>query len=173
MAGPTDLYDLAAGLLADVVAIFAAPIGGGPPIALPDRQYVSDGQAVAFDCAELVVAAPRLYTGYAASENLERVQRGQGVPVAAEFTIYLTRCVPKIDTTGSGQVIVPTPTEIDASAQAILQDGWVLYAGVLQRHHAGTLFADCEDVFVGQLLSLGPEGGLGGWALPVRTQIGS
>lgn len=168
-----DLYAMAAGLLSDVETIFAAPPWGGAAVTLPARRYVSDGQQVAFDCAELVVAANLLWGGYPDSENVAWIPKHAGVPVAVEFTIFLTRCVPKIDMTQGGQPIIPTAAQISASAQTVLQDGVVLFFGILQRHHAGLLFADCDNVLVGRMQSLGPEGGLAGWALPIRTQIGS
>jgi hypothetical protein len=86
--------------------------------------------------------------------------------------VTVIRCVPVVKEISGGKAQLPTVAEMDASAQAILRDGWVLWNGLKQRHRDDTLLPPrCRDVFLEPAIPLDPAGGLGGWQLTIRTNL--
>lgn len=159
---PNDfLYTVANQALEAVVDRFATE-----GITLPDRQYVTGG-LVALDCEQVVVEVVRVYTGTPGAELSDPVSCA--VPRSAEMRIWIVRCVPIFKDNGDP----PTQSELDASGEELLTDGWVLVWGLLQEYRDGNFLSQCDKLVIGNLAAVGPEGGFGGWALTIQADLTS
>lgn len=156
---PSDrLYAVAAAHLAAMVAYYA-----GEGVELPERRYVSDGNAVAWDCEQAVVYIERTFQG------LADVETGQAIDQlevrTAQLWLEVVRCSPVVD----GDE-VPTAEAIDDNAQLVLADGIMLAAGVRAAYKAGEL-GGCHGLVIGEWQALGPAGGYVGGRQGVRHQL--
>ena len=139
---------------------------------VPDRQYVANGPPpdVAWDCRQLTVALVRLFSGTPGLERTGRVAGGFG-PCAtiwsAEYLIELVRCVAGLDDQGDS----PDATVIDAEAATLLTDLYVLQQGLADAAAAGELGARCDDVAIGNVTLVGPEGGMAAVRVPIQVQL--
>ena len=52
-----------------------------------------------------------------------------------------------------------------------MADGWALLSGLLNSYALGTFLERCQSLVVGNLVPVGPEGGVGGWELGVKVQV--
>lgn len=153
MAGDTTIFDLAEALLTAVADRYAS-IG----IALPDKQYVSNGTE-AFDCECLTARCLRTYP--ISGANLSRADRmliNGFNRREGEFSISLIRCVPTIE---GDPVRFPSESEIEASARELLTDAEELPLSVIAAYQAGDL-PGCGGVTFLGWAAYGPEGGFGG-----------
>lgn len=165
----TDLFDLAAEYLAAVAAALVTTDAG-----VPDRAYVSPG-APAFDCEQVTVhvggpveadtapLAPPLMLG-------ERTQV-QGAVFLIQMTATIVRCTAVSDEDGNP----PPIADLEASAMKIHADVWATWNFCRDAIRQGLLFASPSgrrEVFFDPAVSLEISGGVAGWQIPIRVQLG-
>lgn len=156
---PSDrIYSIARAHLDAVVAYYA-----GVAASLPERQYVSDGNAVAWDCEQLVVYVERTYQGYSDAETGQAIDQLE--VRSAALWLEVVRCSPAVD--GND---IPTAVEIETNAQLVLADAVMLAAAVRAAYKAGDL-GDCHGLTIGEWQALGPAGGYVGGRQGVRHQL--
>lgn len=161
---PSRLYDVCSALLAAVVAGYAEQA-----VELPERQYVSDGPTVAWDCEQVTVYCERTFSGTSDSEQAD-AQNTIAVR-SARVWIEVVRCSPSTDWDGVGMMPEPpTPEQIDASAQVALVEAIMLPWCVREAKRSGDL-AGCNSVTIDEWQGLGPMGGYVGSRLGVRYQL--
>ena len=136
---PERFYQVAVAILD---AVKAAYLADGTD--LPARQYVANGE-VAFDCDQLVVQVPRIFTGLPGAEQSLPLKLAS--PVSMQAVVWLLRCVPIIDDGGRE----PTPEAIQESAQEILRDAALLRTGLIQGWQDGDLGSLCDSFASGPL----------------------
>lgn len=157
------LYDIAQEILDAVVAGFT-----DAGVDLPTRRFVSNG-AIADDCEQLAVRVLRIYQGLPEEETAQPDRMAGAGLRSIDIGVRLTRdCVPLPDDAQD----VPSAEEIDANGRVLLIDGWLLRKVVVAAKKAGEILSACEDAFVGPCVSFGPQGGVGGWELGIRAQVG-
>lgn len=112
---------------------------GQAGVALPERQYITFGQAV-HDCEQVTVAFQQLYMG-PPGDQAQQAQHCEG-PRSAAVTVEIVRCIP-VAGGRTGKLSVPQLTSL-AQQQGI--DSWMLleaatnmdpYAGILADVSAG------------------------------------
>jgi hypothetical protein len=162
------LYEACAELLAAAASALDEVEPGAP-----GRQYVAGGQ-VAFDCEQLTVHPSPI--GLAETEPASGLEPARRIVRAnvnlVGLVLTLIRCVPAVKTLNGGNIVLPTPAEMDTSSRIGLRDGWQLWNGLKQRHRDNTLLpSHCRDVLLSPCIPLDPAGGLGGWTLTVRTNL--
>ncbi len=163
MASPDRLYGIARQIL-DTVA--AGLDGAGPSHAAPSRQYVSDGNLVAWDCEQLVVAIAATYSH---EGNVATEYQGPAVAMAAraaEVEVWLVRCCPTPDDDGEP----PTAAAIDASAAVVLADPMIILDTLWRKHAAGEL-ATCKGLVFRRWQAVGPSGGLTGGVMRLVVNL--
>lgn len=132
----------------------------------PERQYVADGNMVAWDCEQLVVAIVATYSheGNVAQET--QMPAFAMAPRAAEVEVWLARCAPTMDEDGT-----PAAAEaIDASAGVVLADPMVILDCLWRAHAAGNL-ASCKGLVFRRWQAVGPSGGLTGGVLRLAVNL--
>lgn len=159
MAGGDKLYTLAEDLLASVVAQF-----GDESIELPARQYVANGE-VAHDCDQLTVAPVSGFIGNPEEEDPQVVRCAS--TLSFDLEVRLLRCVPVPDNAGNP----PNADAIQASAQEILTDAYVMSRGLIRAVNADAFGESCHSVRIGLLEPVGPDGGFGGWRAVVTALL--
>lgn len=164
------LYDACAELLAAADSALALTIGGAIP-----RKFVSPGMPV-FDCppqltvhsggpsmADTAPLSPWLQPGH-------RVHIGSIVDLAV-LTITVARCTPTLKETAH-KITFPNPADLDASAQEILNDVWVIWNHLVTLKKNETLFPPLQrEMFFGAAVALRTSGGVAGWEIPIRVQL--
>lgn len=162
---PAELYGLAADVLAAIEAGYpAAPSAH----ALPDRRYVSDGPAVADDCADgaLSVAVERMFS-HAGDLAEQFVQQQPPEPSYAlrgvTVAVRLVRCSP-VDK-------MIAVADIEDAAEVTLADPIRLW-NALRAAQASDDLAGCSGLAFESWEGYGPEGGLAGGVLRVRLGLG-
>lgn len=173
MAGPGDLFVLAEELLSfaaealDTIPIYDATLNGAP-----DRQIVYWGMPVD-DCEQLVVYVPNIgeadtTPGGLAAAVRPRVGRIDHVTVNVRI---IRCCLPSGSESSMGDYSPPTPTQINATSEQILADGWALWNHLHNAKSSGVLRSLCDEMFFNGLIAVPPSGGCGGWVAPVRVQL--
>ena len=167
----TSLYDLAAELLAAIVAAMATTSAGEPPMA-----YVALGEP-AFgpeSCDQAIVTVNGL-TEAQTSPTTPAEITGQrfryGRLNEATMTAYAIRCL-----FVSQQNQVPytglTIAELDNASRQAYEDGWAIWNYVNYAIRNGLLFnGNCSIVHFAGGTSYTPEAGLGGWRFACRVQL--
>lgn len=170
MGASTDLYDLCAEYLSAAAdALLDTPEG-----VAPDRQYVSLG-IPPWDCEQLTVHAggPAVVVAdtlplQPSLVPLQRV-RTQGFVNIVVMTATVIRCMPVTDDSGNP----PDTDDLAAAALQTYSDLWAVWNHVKAEVRAGTLFAgESREFGLDPVVPIGPEGGFGGWQIPVRVQLG-
>lgn len=160
-------YDVARTALDLLVADWPAD----PDVALPlpARRYVNWG-AVIWDCDQIVVSIERTFghTGDVSAEQID-VQPMTMAVRAVTLAIWIVRCVPDIDASGE-QIVLPTPAELEASAQVFAADTDQVLA-ILARRQRQHDFASCDGLGFENCLASGPEGGFAGGVTRLRAEI--
>lgn len=155
----TDLADLADSILAAVEARHAdAGIG------LPNRRYTHTGE-VAYDCEQLVVTLTGVFAGLPASPHNDPVN--PVAPISASFEIHVVRCVPTLDQQGNP----PSVDRLNASAQEIATDHYVLARGILTSARTGEYGDHCQAVTIDRVGPADPQGGYGGTIATISVGI--
>lgn len=161
MADPTHIWDIATGLLDAVVDLYAAE-----GIDLPERRVVVEG-IPAFDCVSVIVSLRRVFRGLPNVSFGEQTLACAGIRTA-EFHILILRCASAPDDDGNP----PAVNVIQSFSEPIYTDAWVLTAGMQLAALNGSLGAACDDISIGELAVIGPEGAIGGVDLTVLWQLG-
>lgn len=161
MGDPQRLYLLASQVL-ETVATGLADAG----LVVPARRYVADGNAVAWDCEQLVVSVDSTqgYEGNVAAEQL-----GPAFAMAlraATLGVWIVRPAPALDDEGTP----PPADEIDANAQVVLQDPMVTLECLWRAHAAGEL-GSCKGLAFQRWQAIGPSGGLTGGVLRLNVDL--
>lgn len=165
MAQPDRLYGIARVVLDTVAAGLNA--AGGSHVA-PSRQYVADGNMVAWDCEQLVVAvdSTQNHAGNAAVESVDLAFAMAAR--SATLGVWLVRCCPTVEDDGEP----PAAAEIEASAQTVLADPMIMLDCLWRAHTAGNL-GTCKGLAFQRWQSLGPMGGLTGGVLRLNIDLTS
>lgn len=165
MAPPVSrIYDVAAGLLAAVVAEH-----GGT---LPDRQFVSAG-APAWDCELLAVWVES--TGGHDGNVVADVLQPQMAAAAhtmryGTFVVELVRCTPAVPDTEGPTLGMPTEAQEDEAAQLLYGDAQRVLNALVRAERDGALGGCHGLAFMGWQV-LGPQGGLVAGQLRVRVNL--
>lgn len=143
-------------------------------IDVPERQFITTGD-IAHDfagqrCAEaFVVTWNGSYQGIVSQEtgNLSDAPILCAMPLTAQFTIALLRCVPIVKPSGQA----PTAAELQASGVALLLDAMTLPASVVDLQGEGALVTDADLLGISTVQPIGPDGGVGGVALSLVVTL--
>lgn len=163
MGNPNRLYGLARQVLDTVAAGLEA---ANQPA--PARQYVADGNLVAWDCEQLVVAVEQTlgHQGNVSAESLDPGLAFAMAPRAAVMGIWLVRCCPTVNDEGKP----PAAERVDESAQLVLRDPQIMLETLWRAHAAGDL-GDCQGLVFQRWQAVGPEGGLTGGVLRLSINL--
>jgi hypothetical protein len=136
-------------------------------IDLPERRYVNDGLNVAADCCEeLVVQFSRIFAGQPGAEQVTGIR----LPIASwtvEFFIWLFRSTVISDDDGTA----PTMEALTDSAEILLKDAWMILNSLIDAAADKTLFQGCDNVSIGPVVPVGPDGGIMGSQCKVSIQV--
>lgn len=175
--GPGDLFAAAEDLLAAAAsALETAP--GGPIL----RQLVSQSAPV-FDCAPQLsvhMGGPSLAVAdtYPLQPPLQPMQRSvtNGFVDLVSMTITVTRCVTILEQEKATQsVLLPSPDALTSDAETCYGDLWAIWNTLFRLHREGTLFqspSGRREFLIDPALALNNGGGVGGYEIPVRFQLG-
>lgn len=165
------MYDLAVDLLDAVVAAMGTTIGGPP-----NRKFVSLGPpAWETSCAQAAVqvlglteegtrdTSPAMQTGF-------RHARGRVNLVG--LTAFAVRCI-QASQDNSQNYMPASDAQLSVEARAAYEDGWAIWNHVTQLIKHDLLFSGpCGDVHFDGGVPLPPAGGLGGWQMTFRVELG-
>lgn len=139
-----------------------------------DRQFLTTGD-VAHDFAGSRCADAFIITWNGTFQGL--VGQGTGnfsnqaikcaMPLTAQFTIALLRCVPTVKESGAA----PTTAELQASGEQLLLDAGTLPVAVVELQEDGALVDSVGDVGITTVQPIGPLGGVGGVALTLIVTL--
>lgn len=144
-------------------------------IDVPERQFVTTGD-IAHDfagqkCAEaFIITWDGLLQGTVSqgAGNLVNAPILCAMPLTAQYTIALLRCVPVVKETGKP----PTASELQASGEALMLDAMTLPASLIDLQTEGDLCdSGCSLVGIGQVQPIGPLGGVGGAAMTILVTL--
>lgn len=155
----TEIIDLADGLLDAVVSAYA----DASVETLPGRRYVHAG-LVAFDCEQLVVTVGPAFRGQPAAPS--PIENRPGDLWAIQLGVLLLRCVPTLTDQGTP----PSADELNAAGRELSIDARILTIGLTPKLKESP-FDVCTLVATGNLDAQGPEGGFGGWLLPIQVTV--
>lgn len=127
---------------------------------LPQRSGVVPGAIAwdACDCGLLALSVARIYLSDAFPQPLVTRNACDAAWEVAEVIVQLIRCVPgATDTT-----LAPTVAELDASAQEILADAYLLLKAVSTKLCEMKADREIIDFFLNPLTAQGPTGQCGG-----------
>lgn len=165
MAGPTDVQDIAVGLLAACVASLDE---AAPATTAPARRFINPGVPVDDCCEQLVVYASPV------TERATKIPAGQRHRLAwinlVTFSVLIGRCIPGAETKGS-KIVLPDPAELTAASAIVNADGWALWNGLHNRAADGEIFSICDDIVFGPLQARTPSGGCAGWLLDITAAV--
>lgn len=142
-------------LLAALVTEFGSTV--------PARVYISHGIGAAWDCSHLAVCLqqclPGTSDGSGSAQGLPSHGSGSMQIVRGSFQARILRCVPTVDDDGA----LPAAEAIQAASVGLLDDLGMLLAGIYR------FLKDSPNgvATVGAVESLGPDGGLAGYATTV------
>lgn len=170
MGAATDLF----GICAEWLAVCEAAVATAPGGAIA-RAYVSPGPPV-LDCApQLTVhpGGPAEADTFPLQPSLGPAHRDQvsGSVHMIALTAIVVRCVPTLENDGG----LPTIASMEAAANEIHGDLWAIWNFTRDRRQDGSLFAspsNRRELFFDAAFPLVPSGGLGGWQIPIRVQLG-
>ena len=165
MAGPGDLFDTAAELLAAAAeALDTIPdLLGTAYEGAPDRQLVSPGNVVHDCCEQLAVWVNPVGEGARSPGTLAPDMQ----IIRPTLRVHATRCVP------TGRIVnktyVPPPADaVTAAASQVHADGWALWNhmfNLLNAEPEPLLFSKCQDLVRWSMAALTPSGGCAGWEM--------
>lgn len=158
---PNDyLYTVAQEILAEAVDIL-----GDASITVPERTFVTFGE-VADDCDLLAVSWQGTYTGEPGQPNNQ--PEGQGfVTRSTTFELRTIRCL----SVNSANGTPPSPEEMNEDAEAVMTDVWTLYQGFVARKGDKSFLEGCQGFAIGNVIPVGPVGGMGGGILVLEVQV--
>jgi hypothetical protein len=145
-------------------------------IDVPTRQYIHSGQIaqdlVGENCGDALVVGWNGMSQMASDATVTPIGPTIkcAVPLVAQFTVALIRCVPTLKDTESDPF--PTAAELQASGEAILTDALTLPAVAIDEQLAGMLTGlQCSLVGIGNVLPIGPFGAVGGTSLVLVVSL--
>ena len=144
------VYDLAVKLLG-LVADGLTQQG----ITVPDRQYISPGADLVFDCEQLTVRMTRIIPGTQGTDSPVPAVTHRKLRKSVELFVTLVRCVPTMHNDGSP----PTVAEYEPATQVLFNDAIALRITVEDIEHKHLLVPPNVPASVGQLSTVGPLGG--------------
>lgn len=158
------LYDLAQATLTVARTCLATTTAGTPAV-----YYVSPGSQPAFDCCPaLIVTAAGL--SEESTSPLDITAQGHRAAYGrlnlATLVVWALRCAPTVDTHGS-----VLSTDIEAVAEAVMEDAWALWCGFYHAVQNGTFEDKCADVHFDRGLPIQEQGGCVGWFFTLRAQL--
>lgn len=158
------LFDAAARLLLTSEDALATTTGG-----TPDRTFVAPSDPP-FDCCPFLAVVVNGLAEDTTAVGPGGVAAGHrattGSIILASYTVLAVRCAPPWD----GQT-PPTPAQIEASAEQVLQDGWALWNELRRAIRCGEIWGVCEEVYLDAGISIPEQGGCVGWRFNVRARI--
>jgi len=161
--GPGDLHALCQEFLdacvesLDTIPTFEPGLGGAPA-----RSFISPGQPQ-YDCCpdgQLSVHAQAV-----SSDPLQPLKNEWRKNLVTLVATSL-RCVPVADDRGGPAAIA----DVQAAAEQVDADGWVLWNHIFNLISADQLFTLCGTVLWNGLRSITPSGGCGGWLLTLTVE---
>lgn len=169
MPPDTRLAEIATNIL-DVMATELTARG----IDVPTRRFRQHGD-IAHDfagqkCSEaFVITFDGLFQGVVdAGGNLTNAPIRCAMPLVAQFTLVLLRCVPVVKTNGKA----PSAEEEDASAEVRLLDSMTMAdVAIVAQTGDGLTGLECSLVGIGQVTSYGPLGGVGGTIMTFQVSL--
>jgi len=173
MPGPGDLHALSLELLdaveeaLDTIPVYEPELAGSP-----SRSFVSPGQP-AFDCCDQLAVQPRAVgeapTSPGGLAQGRRFIKGSINHVA--YSIWISRCIPSIVESGSGNVSIPTAEALEDSSAQLEADVWAIWNHLPRLAAADAFLTLCGELFMDAAQSLLPQGGCGGWEIQVRIRL--
>ena len=170
MAGPGDLYDLAAEYLAACEVALAGSPGGSIP-----GGRVSPGPP-AIDCVPFLA----VYAGGPSEGDTQPLQPPLALGHRADYgiqvhllnvTAVVARCLPSVSDGG----VFPSPAEMSTVAVETTGDLWAIWNVVKQQYVAGTLFPPyggrLRELFFDPAVPLPWAQDAVGWQIPLRVQL--
>lgn len=127
---------------------------------------MSDGNLVAWDCEQLVVAIAATYSH---EGNVAAEYQGDAIAMAAraaEVEVWLVRCCPTQEDDGTP----PAADEIDASAAVVLADPMIITDTLWRKYAAGEL-STCKGLAFRRWQAVGPSGGLTGGVMRLVVNL--
>jgi len=124
-----------------------------------DRSYIAPGTP-AYDCPNQLTVHVTI---------METVMNRCAARLRATYTITLLRCCAVLDEDGEP----PEPEEMAADAVVVLAEAWHVWSVVAGAACSRSLFdgRDCDDVLVGTMTLIEPQGGVVGWTLDVTVDV--
>lgn len=172
MGPDSTLYDLASAVLDAIEGYYAAE-----GVDLPGRTYVSDGrpahdlgddEACAGEQVTVQVTRTLPVQGNVIAELASPFELGPQM-AAAEVSIEVVRCAPVVEATGDS-ITVPSPEEIETSAQRVLSDAEMVPNALLWAWGREEL-PGCSGVAWMGWTSFGPDGGAVGGVTLLRISL--
>lgn len=164
--GPTNLYDLAAELLAAIVVGY-----GQQGIESPAVAYVNGAGATPLGiCETLVVGWTRVNYGVAGGPNFDALPvRQQLRSRTADLSVWMFRCMTPI---GSGQEAGQLNTaDLEADAKRIMTDAYLLPKVIAAAHEAGSFGDYCSGLSIQACLPIEPLGGVSGTMVDLTAEL--
>lgn len=166
----TTPYEFATELLA-VAAAALVPTSGGA-IA---RAYVCPG-VPAIDCETLAVSVLGLgldqTTPSAPPASGQRLVKGGRINLLSFLVTIARDCIPVVSDTAGGTA-APTPDQLSAASNIVLQDVWAVWAGIgaAARSADGLFEGQCSILYLDAAVAIETQGMTAGWTIALRTQI--
>lgn len=158
VANPDYLYELAEDILTASEGVLT-----DNGVTLPSRRAIWPGEIVD-ECDQLAVTLSQIYSG-SPGNPVADPERG-GYVRTAQYIIRIVRCLESLDEQGRG----PSDEEINADSLVAYTDIWVLFQGLIERYAAKTFLSSCQGVLFSLITPVGPQGGLGGWAVTIDIE---
>lgn len=169
MPPDTRLRNAAQQLLARVAADLTAR-----GIDVPTRRFITTGEIVhdfaGSECSEaFIVTWNGTFQGIVSQEtgNLSDAPILCAMPLTAQFTIALLRCVPVVKASGQA----PTAADLQTSGVALMLDAMTLPVSVVDLQGKGELVDRADLLGISAVQPIGPEGGVGGVALSLVVTL--
>lgn len=165
------VHQFAAELLDTCEQILATTVGG--PVA---KAYLYPGlPALDTNCDQVCV----YQTGIADEQTSPLApipatghRRGWVYVNLVTLMVMVARCIRTGGTSG-GAYRPPSAAQSTEDAEKVMEDGWALWCGISAAIRQEGLFGGvCQDIRLLGLTPLLPQGGLGGWTLPVQFEVG-
>jgi hypothetical protein len=139
-------------------------------IELPERQYVAPGSIAVWDSEQLAINLQDILRGQP-GEAVEKTTWPVPTVVVAQFAVQLVRLVPALSNDGPLQTVVPGEVEIGVSGMQAMDDADAIVEAALAIQQAHTVTEPGMGFGIGQVSTLGPEGGLAAVMLKVTISL--
>ncbi len=141
-------------------------------VTVPERAYIAPGQVAVWDGEQLTVTLTGIGQGSPGKPDPGTFVPGAEI-LQAGYAVYLIREVPGLSGEGAIQGQLPSAEELDESGQQTVADAQAMFDAAMAIHADHTITeAALQGFSVGELSTLGPEGGLAGVRLPIGINLG-